>query len=152
LTIAVPLLRELRSLPQATEVPGTTRASNRSAAPGGSLRGRVIYTGFLATVLATLLGGLLLYARSRIAVEWSHEMQAQADSEVIDRMNADEIFQAWHAMHSQGLGEKAPTSFMINRNNRATLGRMATWSLVCAAVAAAGTIGYSVATSRAAGS
>lgn len=152
LSVTIPLLRELRALPQAAESAKAGPVRPQSAAPGGTVRGRIIYAGFLATVLASLLGGLLLYARSQIAVEWSQELQSQADSEVIDRMNADEIFQAWHAMHTQGLGEKAPTGFMINRNNRSALGQIASWSLAFAAVAAASTIGYSVATRRAAGS
>ncbi|MFM7070981.1 MAG: hypothetical protein ACKO38_04195 [Planctomycetota bacterium] len=153
--ISIPLLRELRSLPQ-VEPPAVSKAANgrRSAVSVAdtSLRGRVIYAGFLLTILATLLGGVLLVARSRIGIEWSQELQSQADSQVIDSMNADEMFQAWHTMHTQGLGEKAPTSFMINRNNRAMLGRFATWTLAIAAVAAAGTIGYSVASRPAAGS
>lgn len=155
--IAIPLLRELRALPPAA-APATagsnqTRsAASGSAASNSTVRGRVVFAGLLVTVLATLLGVVLLYARAQIVVEWSHQLQSQADSEVIDQMNADEMFQAWHALHSQGLGEKSPTGFMINRNNRATLGRLATWTLAFASVAAISTIGFSMATRRSAGS
>jgi hypothetical protein len=160
--IAIPLLRELRALPPAA-APATagtkqarsavsSAAASGSAASNSTVRGRVVFAGLLVTVLATLLGVVLLYARAQIVVEWSHQLQSQADSEVIDQMNADEMFQAWHALHSQGLGEKSPTGFMINRNNRATLGRLATWTLAFASVAAVSTIGFSMATRRSAGS
>jgi hypothetical protein len=160
--IAIPLLRELRALPPAaapatagsnqTRSAASNSAASGSAASNSTVRGRVVFAGLLVTVLATLLGVVLLYARAQIVVEWSHQLQSQADSEVIDQMNADEMFQAWHALHSQGLGEKAPTGFMINRNNRATLGRLATWTLAFASVAAVSTIGFSMATRRSAGS
>ena len=160
--IAIPLLRELRALPPASApaTAGTKQARSAvssaavssAAAPNSSVRGRVVFAGLLVTVLATLLGVVLLYARAQIVVEWSHQLQSQADSEVIDQMNADEMFQAWHALHSQGLGEKSPTGFMINRNNRATLGRLATWTLAFASMAAVSTIGFSMATRRSAGS
>jgi hypothetical protein len=160
--IAIPLLRELRALPSAaapatagsnqTRSAASNSAASGSAASNSTVRGRVVFMGLLVTVLATLLGVVLLYARAQIVVEWSHELQSQADSEVIDQMNADEMFQAWHALHSQGLGEKSPTGFMINRNNRAALGRLATWTLAFASVAAISTIGFSMATRRSAGS
>ncbi len=144
--IAIPLLRELRSQPQASDSIQTRPERSQSAAPDSSLRNRVVYAGMLVTIFALLFGGILIYARSQIVVEWSQELQSKADSTIIDQMNADEMFQAWHAMHTQGLGEKAPTPSMINRNNRAILGKMAAWTLAFGALAAAGTAGFSAAT------
>ena len=121
--VNIPLLRELRKLP--TAQPSADRPAPRGAKASPASPGA--FFAVLLTILGILVSVVLLYARSQIDISWSPESQKDYDSAVIDEMPADSMFDAWYTFRAQGLGEKNPTIFMINRQTHGTLGRILIW-------------------------
>ncbi|MFO0903328.1 MAG: hypothetical protein U0939_10030 [Pirellulales bacterium] len=130
-TLAVPLLRELRSLPPYHDDATASRRADASAAPA---RSPLLFACILVTVLALLCTAALALARSRIDVSWSIEGQRSYDAVLIDGLGPDELYNAWHDLQHEGLGEKRPDSYMLNHELHARTSRLLHWSLIASAV------------------
>jgi hypothetical protein len=123
--VGIPLLRELRKLPVAQPTADSSAAKVRGAKP--SPASPAAFFAVLLTIVGILACVVVLYARSKIDTTWSPESQKDYDSALIDEMPADSIYDAWYAFRNQGLGEKNPTIYMINRETHATFGRVLIW-------------------------
>ena len=128
--VQVPLLRELRGLP--TVAAADPDRAKTSPSPRPRVLALLVFCGVLGTVLSLLLSGVLLFARSQMDPSWTHEAQRDYDGQIIDSLPADEMFNAWHDLRHEGLGEKQPTIHMLNRGSHAAMGKLLRWTLAAA--------------------
>lgn len=140
-SVAVPLLRNMRTLPIA--------ADERPATPArGAGRSLPAFFCVLATILSLGLASFFGFGITRVDPSWTEETQRVVDNSIIDQMTADEAIGAWRLMVLEGLGEKTPDAHMLNRDTYRLLRRLLNYSLVSAAVFGVAAIGFSFARRR----
>ncbi len=150
-TLSVPLLRELRQLPPFTEPTGAARAAAPSANPEAR-RSPFLFVSLLLTILSLSASAALLYARSQIDTTWSVEGQRDYDSLMIDSLGPDEIYNAWHDLIHDGLGDKRPDSFMLNGSLYDRVSVLVRWALISSGLFGGLTLVLGLASRRGSGS
>lgn len=138
----VPILRELRQLPQATEAKSQTAAVTERR---WGLFDVVMFAGLLLTVGSLVGAGVLALGRSTLDIQWTEEWQAEADAEVISQLNIDQVLGAWVDLRNEGLGGQNPHKHMFDKSDAETLTRWIRRLLIIAMPSAGVTLGAATA-------
>lgn len=124
--VAVPMLRELRKLPR--EESSTASQPIPGTLPAWTARRFLLFMIGLVTVLAFVVTGVLALGRSRLDLRWSPELQKEVDDHYIDHFEPADVVRAFQELRTQGLGEQAPPTIMLNRQHYEKLSGLMFWS------------------------
>ena len=133
-SVSVPMLRELRKLPQ--EVVAESGSSSARSGGAWNARQSLLFVAGAATFLALVVAGILYVGRARLNASWTPELQQEVDNAMIDSLEPAQTIGAFHEMRRDGIGEQQPSSVMLNRETHQRLGGLITWTLTAAAAGA----------------
>ncbi|MFO0868489.1 MAG: hypothetical protein U0935_06030 [Pirellulales bacterium] len=146
-TVSIPLLGQLRKLP--TVAVPEDKDERHSPVVRPRLPSLLVFFGLLFTTLALLASVALIFVRSQIDASWSIEGQRAHDGAIIDAMGSDETLDAWFRLRTEGLGNKNPTVYMLQRGSHTAIGSLLRWTLGATAVLGIATLVVSLLSRRA---
>jgi len=138
--VTIPMLRELRKLPQ-EESPTTTNRTTSQSAGSWNPRQSALFAAGAVTFMALLVAGILIAGRARLNASWTPELQRLVDDEFVDSIEPVQTLGAFYEMRANGLGDPQPTTVMLNRETYHRLGGLIKWVLAAAAAGAVAWLG-----------